>query len=149
MSNKKEITKTGNEAYEQAMQEINKEEVAIVKGYILETLKKIESKKSEKIKTDEELRILKKDLEDLRNGNFDKIEERKSVSPVAANISVNITNIMEAIRGEQEYRPEGQDFFTWPKDNRWNDFWLLNTGATYNVQDTNPDNSLGSRCFYF
>jgi predicted nuclease with TOPRIM domain len=78
------------EAYKQAEKELLENKVKEVKGFILETLEKIESKKKEKSKIDEELRVLKLDLEDLKQGKFEKIEERKEKSLVARNVSVNI-----------------------------------------------------------
>lgn len=80
------------EAYKQAEKELLENKVKEVKGYILETLEKIEAKKKEKAKVEEELRVLKLDVEDLRNGNFDKIEERIAKSSVARGVSVTPTS---------------------------------------------------------
>lgn len=80
------------EAYKQAEKELLENRVKEVKGYILETLEKIEAKKKEKAKVEEELRVLKLDVEDLRNGNFDKIDERIEKSSVARGVSVIINN---------------------------------------------------------
>lgn len=80
------------EAYKQAEKEMLENRVKEVKGYILETLEKIEAKKKEKAKVEEELRVLKLDIEDLRNGNFDKIDERIEKSSVARGVSVIIHN---------------------------------------------------------
>jgi hypothetical protein len=84
-----ELNKT---AYEQAEKELLDKKITEVKGYILETLEKIEKKKKEKELIDEELRILKLDLEDLRNGKFDKIEERIRKSKVANQVSISFPN---------------------------------------------------------
>lgn len=81
----KEINK---QAYEQAQKEMLENRVKEIKGYILETLEKIEEKKKVKERVEEELRILKLDLEDLRNGKFDKIEERLIKSKKARDVSV-------------------------------------------------------------
>lgn len=86
------MTDINKEAYKQAEKELLENKVKEIKGYILETLEKIEQKKKEKEKIEEELRILKLDLEDMRNGNFEKIEERKRKSPLARNISVYVPN---------------------------------------------------------
>lgn len=80
------------EAYKQAEKELFEKKIEEVKRYILSTLEKIEEKKKEKARTEEELRILKLDLEDLRNGNFDKIEERQEKSRVAKAISQYTTS---------------------------------------------------------
>jgi hypothetical protein len=58
-----------------------------IKNYILLTLESLETKKREKAKLEEEIRILKMDIEDLRRGNFDKIDERRNKSAVAKSIS--------------------------------------------------------------
>ena len=79
-------------AFQQAEKELLERKVKEVKGYILETLEKIELKKKEKARSEEELRILKLDLDDLRQGKFDKIEERKFKSKVARNVSVDISH---------------------------------------------------------
>jgi predicted nuclease with TOPRIM domain len=83
------IKDVNKEAFKQAEKELLEIQVEKVKGFILETLKKMEVKKKEKEKIDEELRILKMDIEDLRNGRFDKIEERIEKSKVARGVSVN------------------------------------------------------------
>lgn len=76
------------EAYKQAEKELLENKVKEVKDFILQTLNKIESKKKEKARVEEELRVLKLDLEDLRHGNFDKIEERREKSKVAQGVSI-------------------------------------------------------------
>lgn len=75
-------------AYEQAEKELLESKVEKVKGYILHTLKKIEEKKMQKERIEEELRILRLDLDDLRNGRFEKIEERIEKSKIARQVSV-------------------------------------------------------------
>ncbi len=82
------------EAYEQAEKELLEGRVEKVKGYILLTLQKIEAKKEEKQRIDEELRVLKLDLDDLRKGNFKKIEERQEKSKTAKRVSVRITPVI-------------------------------------------------------
>lgn len=77
------------EAYKQAEKELLENKVKEVKDFILQTLNKIESKKKEKSRVEEELRVLKLDIEDLRHGNFEKIEERREKSKVARGVSVD------------------------------------------------------------
>jgi hypothetical protein len=77
-------------ALELAEQELLNQRIEEIKGYMTKTLQGIESKKKEKEKIEEELRVLKLDLEDLRNGKFDKIEERIQKSPIARNLSLRI-----------------------------------------------------------
>lgn len=91
------MTDVNKKAFEQAEKELMDGKIKEVKGYILETLEKIESKKKDKDKLDEELRVLKLDLEDLRNGKFEKIEERRSKSLVARGVSVHIPSLLNTV----------------------------------------------------
>lgn len=81
------------QAYEQAEKELLDKKVLEVKNFLVQTLEKIEQKKKEKSRIEEELRILRMDTEDLKNGNFNKIEERNKKSSVARNISAYKTII--------------------------------------------------------
>lgn len=87
------MTEINKEAYKQAEKELLEKRVNEVKGFILETLEKIERKKKEKAKIEEELRVLKLDIEDMKNGKFDKIEERIEKSSVARGVSIVIPHI--------------------------------------------------------
>lgn len=78
------------EAFKEAEKELLEKKVKEVKGYILETLERIEDKKKDKAKIEEELRILKLDLEDLREGKFERIKERIDKSKVAKEVTVYI-----------------------------------------------------------
>ena len=80
----KEIFK---EAFNQIENAKKQEKIEIVKQMITENLQRIERRKEEKERIEEELRILKLDLEDLKNGKFDKIQERIDKSVVARRIS--------------------------------------------------------------
>jgi len=97
----KEINK---EAYKQAEKELFDNKLKEIKSYILETLEKIEAKKKEKSRIDEEMRILKLDLEDLRNGKFDKIEERNQKSPTAKKVSIVIKPMINHFQTDLLYR---------------------------------------------
>lgn len=108
------MTEINKEAYKQAEKELLEKRVNEVKGFILETLEKIEHKKSEKAKIEEELRVLKLDIEDMKNGKFDKIEERIEKSRIARNVSIFIPHL------------------NWPIENVTNTWPSLITG-TYTV----------------
>ena len=94
------MSEINKEAFKKAEQELLDKKVNEVKGYILETLEKIEQKKKDKEKIEEELRILKLDLEDFRNGKFDKIEERINKSKLARQVSVNFTGFHPPFTGD-------------------------------------------------
>jgi len=85
------MTEINKEAYKQAEKELLEKRVNEVKGFILETLEKIERKKKEKARIEEELRVLKLDIEDMKNGKFDKIEERIEKSSVARGVSIVVS----------------------------------------------------------
>lgn len=122
--------KINQEAFKEAEESLRKERIAVVKGYILETLKKLEDRKQQREKLDEEVRILKLDLEDLRNGKFDKIEERIEKSKVARGVSIKFIepyfNTSHCFNGNT---------FTTMANN-----WLSDTAGTYTV---------GTKTFYF
>jgi hypothetical protein len=94
MSNEKDLNK---QMFSKAEEELQKEKVEMVKGFILDTLKRLEFKKSQKEGIEEEIRILKMDLDDLRAGNFEKIKERINHSATAKQISVypNLVDVSE------------------------------------------------------
>ena len=77
-------------AAKEAEKEFLKRKILEVKESILKTLEKMEEKKKDKEKIEEELRILKLDLDDLRKGDFDKIAKRQNKSDVAKEVSVSI-----------------------------------------------------------
>lgn len=86
------------------------EKIAIVKIAIQKTLERIENKKVEKQKVEEELRILKLDLDDLRSGKFDKIAERRAKSDVAKKISVEV--MFKKVFGSPQYSAPEWQYFT-------------------------------------
>ena len=75
------------QAFAEVEKQLQDQKIAKVKEYILQTLNSIDIKKNEKARIEESLRILNLDLEDLRNGKFDKIEERNKSSQLAQSIS--------------------------------------------------------------
>ena len=69
------MTKEYKDALLQVEQEQKDKQLEELKGYFRKTLEAIENKKAEKERIEEELRVLKLDLEDLKEGKFKKIEE--------------------------------------------------------------------------
>lgn len=80
------------QAYQSAKKELDEETkrklIDEMKGYIKSTLQAIEDKKSSIAESQQELKALKADLEDLENGRLDKIKERQDKDPVARRVSV-------------------------------------------------------------
>jgi len=99
----RKITKTmsenkiNQEAYKQAEKELMEGKVKHIKGFILETLEKIEKKKAERDRINEEIRILNLDLEDLRSGKFEKIEDRIEKSKVARGVSIDFDKFINDV----------------------------------------------------
>ncbi len=74
-------------AFSEAEKEMSEDEINRIKGIVKSTLQEIESSK-ERMKTEQEIqRVLKLDLEDLRNGRLDAIYERQKESLVARKYS--------------------------------------------------------------
>lgn len=88
----KEIIK---KAFESAEKETQEKQVEFIKKIVQKYLEKIDSLSKEKEKVDEEMRLLKKDLDDLKAGRLDKIEERQKVDPEAKNISLVLIRKIE------------------------------------------------------
>jgi len=87
-----------DEAFKEAQKEVNEKELKQLKGYFKQVLTAIEVKKKQKERVEEELRILKLDLEDLKAGKFDKIKERQKKSEVARQASpLNLPCVTHAI----------------------------------------------------
>lgn len=85
----KNIIKKGVESAEKELQEKEIEKIKfIVKSY----LEKIEEKSRERSLLDEEIKGLKKDLDDLKSGRLDKIEERQALDPGAKKRALVIIN---------------------------------------------------------
>jgi hypothetical protein len=126
----KELNK---KAFEQAEKELFDKRVKIAKDYILQTLEKIEEKKKEKAKVEEELRVLKLDLEDIRKGNFKSIEERVEKSSVAQDITViPYIKIIEIIREREKFEPIRPWGPQYPDPNI---VWCNAMAGTYNLSD--------------
>ena len=81
----KELTKA---AFEQAEKEARERKVAEVKAIVTETLEKLETVRKQIHDLQEEERILKLDIDDLKNGKLDLIAERQAKDPRAKGVSV-------------------------------------------------------------
>lgn len=83
MDNKK-ISKEALAELEKEKAEKTKEEF---KQYFKDTLQEIEIQKKNKETIEEKIRILNKDLDDLKNGDLEKIKERQDKSELAKQTS--------------------------------------------------------------
>jgi hypothetical protein len=113
------------EAAKAAESEFKDKEVAKVKEWVISLLTKIEEKSKAKEKIEEEIRVLRKDLEDLKEGKLDKIKERQNKSQVAREISP---------LNDLFLRPLHPLHPLHPLDPSW---WVENTSGTYNLTCSN------------
>lgn len=82
-----EITK---EAFKLAEKEIKDEEKMHIKDVVKATLEKLRKKETEKHAVEEEIKILRKDIDDLKEGRIDRIKERQDIDTKAKDVSVII-----------------------------------------------------------
>jgi len=83
----KEIVKEGVKLAENEMKE---EEIKRIKIIVKTTLEILKQKEEQRQKLDEEIRILKRDLEDMKDGRIDRIKERQDIDPKAKEASIII-----------------------------------------------------------
>lgn len=83
----KEIAKQG---YELAEKELREKQISEVKQIVLKTLEKIDKLSKERKELDDQIRILKLDLDDIKDGKLDRIVERQEKDTKARDTSVVI-----------------------------------------------------------
>jgi len=127
------------QAYDFAQKEIKKEqEEALknkIKGIVKETLEKIDNIDKEEKKLAERKKILKKDIDDLRAGRLDLIEERHKESQLAKD-----TSVFRVVLKEIHYPPQWSSYRLILPDNgtgitTYCNGWTTSTytGGTYNI----------------
>lgn len=84
---KEDIVKKG---YEQAEQELKEKQISEVKEIVKRTLERLAEVDKDIDKLQERKKYLKLDLEDLKEGRLDRIEERQEKDPKAKNYSLVI-----------------------------------------------------------
>lgn len=82
--------KTIKSAVISAEKEIEEKNIERIKLIAKSYLEKINEKTKERSKLDSEIKDLKKDLDDLKSGRLDKIEERQALDPAAKGHSLVI-----------------------------------------------------------
>jgi len=78
---------TNQQAFKKAQEELQQEKVDEIKGLIKSILQKIEDQKKKKAEAEDAIRVLKLDLEDMKNGNIYKIKKRHESSANVRSIS--------------------------------------------------------------
>lgn len=118
---KKAFELAQNELEDKKEQE-NLKQIAEVKEIVKRTLEEIEVLKGKKSNIDEKLKILKLDIEDLKNGKLERIKERQDKDPKAKKISIIIIKQKEPTVPTQSswYQPYYIKWNTqqYPRDNQ-------------------------------
>ena len=96
----KAIVKQG---YDEAQNSLREKQVAEVKAIVLKTLERLEEVKSKIKELQEEKKILELDIDDLKAGRLDRIEERQAKDPKAAKVSVAL--IIKEIHHHETINP--------------------------------------------
>ena len=101
MRNSKTMTqKNIQKAFALAEKEEQEKEIQKIKTIVKTYLEKIREKKKKRDGISEEIRILEKDLDDMKSGRLDLIEDRQKKDEKAREISIVIVNKIE-----KEYVP--------------------------------------------
>jgi len=100
--------KTVKEGYQLAEKELKDKQVQEVKKIVLKTLEKLNEKQKEKITLEEEIRLLRMDIDDLKEGRLDRIQERQEKDAKAKQTSVVI--IIKEKEVVREYTPWYQPY---------------------------------------
>ena len=101
-------------AFSEAENELKEKQVEEVKQIVKKTLEKLDKLKEKKKDLDEQIKVLKMDIDDLKEGKLDRIVERQEKDPDAKKTSVVI--IEKVIIKERET----PNYWYWPYHIRWN-----------------------------
>jgi len=115
-------------AFKEAEQELQKDRITEIKNIMKSILQNIQDEKEKKAKAEENLRLLKLDMEDLRAGKIEKIKERHEKSKTAREISP-ITE--ESLSGLEAYSSSISTSTSATID------WKDATSGTYNINCSN------------
>lgn len=107
--------------------ERKEEQIKIIKSAIKSTLEKIEEKKKERDKLSREIKILKQDIQNIRDGRLDLIEERQKKDEEARNTSVIIVEKEKVIEHHNHY---------WNYWDRWFYPYKIEYNPVYYTTDT-------------
>ena len=115
MNSEKDLVK---EAYAAAEKERREKQVSEVKKIVTKTLEKLDTVKKEIKAKQEEERLLKMDIDDLKEGRLDRISERQEKDPEAKKVSVVLIIKEKEIIREKEYVPYPSPYY-WPYTVVW------------------------------
>ena len=110
-----DMKQIAKEAIEEAEKETREKQKQLVKDIVLKTLEKLNHVRKELKEKQEEERILKMDLDDLKEGKIDRIVERQETDPKAKEVSVVVIIKEKEVIHEHHYH----DHWYWPYIIQW------------------------------
>jgi hypothetical protein len=113
---------TARRAYSEAEKEIREKQIKAVKELVLKTLEKLETEKKARDHAMANIRVLQKDLDDMKAGRLDRIEERQKKDPAAKAASVAI--VERVIVKEEHHHHEHYVI----EPTRWYEPWQVTYG---------------------
>ena len=127
MEGKNQNRDTARRAYTEAEKEMREKQITAVKELVLLTLEKLESEKKSRDTATANIRILQKDLEDMKAGRLDRIEERqkKDIKAKAVSVAVIDRVIMKEEHHHDHYIIEPQRWYE-----PWNVVYCAGASAT-------------------
>ena len=132
-------------ALDAAEKEHQEKEIEHIKKIIVSYLERIQDKTTKRAELDKEISLLKKDLEDLKAGRLDKIEERQEKDPEAKRLSIIFVKKIE--REYIPYYPWRSPYeITWQTTNTYPNFSAISTdvGSTLTINTGSSTMSLGT-----
>ena len=124
-------------AFKEVSKERQEENVKALKTVVRQTLTTIDRLQEERDTLNKRISILKKDVEDLKEGRLDRIEERQQSDPDAAKVSVvKVERVIEKTVEHHHHHdypypvvPYVGDFWRQPWRFTWNDTYIADTNA--------------------
>lgn len=107
-----------------AEKELKERQIKTVKEIALKTLERIEAAKKLREEANTTIRILQKDLEDLKAGRLDRIEERQKKDAKAKEVSVVFVDRVAAVKEETHYIIN---------TSRWYEPWRITYNPCYSI----------------
>ena len=112
----------GKKAFEQANKELREKQIENLKHFIKKTLQKKESLIAQRKELARAIEILDKDIDDLKDGRIDRVEERQKTDPAAREASVAVVEKERVIETTKEVHHHHYDrwyapyrfTWTWP-----------------------------------
>ena len=126
---KKDVKK----GFQEAQKEMKEDQIKHVKELAKRTLKKQEIITRERDDANKKLAILKKDIQDLKEGRLDRIEERQKKDPLALKTSVaKIEKVPEDKVKEIHHHHYGDRWY-WPYHITWLTLETSGIAATFTL----------------